>query len=492
MSKELSNGTIIKDTHGNQYRVIDKLSEGAQGKIYELENNLIAKVNYNRDNNRERTIKQLSWIMKRNIPQEARIAKPLAILEKPYTGYIMKRVPEDYVPLSKYINVNTKYKFTEWFNDITGGLKKRFQIANLLAKSLRCLHFEGLTYCDLSPENILISPKKNSVAIIDADNLMSTDIFTSEILGTPGYIAPELLLQAKQPNSLSDVYSFAVLFFELIGMGHPLVGDKILADSPEVEEEAKKGNSVYVNHPTDDSNRSKRATQLGIFLTDEMKDLFQRTFTIGLHNPYKRPALKEFIKAIESALDKLILCKSPNCGGAFLSNLDEGVKCPFCANVEERVDCLKFYRSTSVKGFNIIDCEKIGEFKKMSSVIETPYKMVINKEVTYLRKRHFDIDISLRADDKVLKVNKRGHKKYTVVKLDESLPIYIKVKGENKPMLMKVGEEYDFVFNKTAMALGVNSNLVDGSKLETDIQATGYKQHEDNGIFIREYVAIYY
>jgi len=491
MSCELDVGTIIKDIQGEEYKIIRKLSEGAQGQIYEVGNHKIVKINYDKNNNREKILRQLYWIMKQNIPAEARIAQPIAIIDEPYTGYIMKKVPEEYEPLSKYINFNSNYTFSEWFNDITGGLKKRLQIGVLLAKSLRSLHFEGLTYCDVSPANILVSPKKNSIAIIDADNLMATEVFTADIIGTPGYIAPELYSESRQPNSLSDVYSFAVLIFEMLCMGHPLVGDTILEDTPEAEEEAKRGESVYVNHPTDDSNRNSRVSALMILLTDLIKSLFEQTFIKGLHNPSSRPSLKEYGDALEEALDQLVVCKNPDCGGAFLYESDKGMRCPFCKHVEDSVDHLKFYRKINVKEFELSDYRNIGEMKQLEPVIDNSYTVVINKEVTYIRKRHFDYNIHERANDKVLKLMKLGAKTYEIAAIDDTLPLYIKRRGKSA-VLMKSGMNYDFIYNNTAILFKPNSNLIDGSELKMDSYKTGCNSVGESDVNIVEYVAIYY
>lgn len=491
MSCELEAGNIIKDLQGREYKIIRRLSEGAQGRIYEVDNNRIAKVNYVKSDNRDKILKQLNWIMKQNIPDEARIAKPLAILENPYTGYIMQKVPEDYEPLSKYIKINSNYAFSEWFNDVTGGLKKRLQIGILIAKSLRSIHFEGLTYCDLSPSNILVSPTKNSIAIIDADNLTATGVFLADILGTPGYIAPELFSDSRQPNSLSDAYSFAVLLFEMLCLGHPLVGDSIIEDIPEVEEDAMKGNAVYVNHPEDDSNRNSRVSKLMIFLTEKLKELFNQSFNEGLHNPINRPSLKDYIDALEEALDQLVACKNPECGGTYLYINDQIVRCPFCKREENNVDHLKFYRKINVKGFELIDSGNIGQMKDFEPLVDNTYLLVINKEITYLRKRHFDTFIHANADDKVLKIIKRGPKVYTAMALDSKLALYIKNKGK-KPTLMIVGQEYDFLYADTAILFKPNSNIIDGGALEMDSFRNGCNPNAEGDMIILEYVAIYY
>jgi len=491
MSCELETGNIIKDIQGREYKIIRKLSEGAQGRIYEVDHNRIAKVNYVKSDNRDRILKQLNWIMKQNIPDEARIAKPLAILENPYTGYIMQKVPEDYESLSKYIKINSKYSFSEWFNDVTGGLKKRLQIGIQIAKSLRSIHFEGLTYCDLSPNNILVSPTKNSIAIIDVDNLTATGIFSPDILGTPGYIAPELFSDSRQPNSLSDAYSYAVMLFEMLCLGHPLVGDSIIQDTPEAEEDAMKGNAVYVNHPENDTNRNSLVSKMMIFLTEKLKELFDRSFNEGLHNPLCRPSLKDYIDVLEEALDQLIVCKNPECGGSYLYNNEETVKCPFCKNEVDNVDHLKFYRKTNVKGFELIDSDNIGQMKDFEPVVDSTYLLVINKEIIYLRKRHFDTFIHANADDKVLKIIKRGPKAYTVTALDSKLALYIKNKGK-KPALMTVGQEYDFLYAETAILFKPNSNLIDGGALEMDSFRTGCNPTDASDMIVLEYVAIYY
>lgn len=260
-------GSSVYDLEKREYSIIKKIGEGAQGIVYESKDGFIIKINHTVKVQRKELVDRYKWIIKKKVPKETRVVLPIAILKEPHTGYVMVKV-KGHIALDNYITPSKKVPLPEWYNYVTGGLKKRLEIGALLAKSLRNLHVFGLTYCDLSPSNVLVASKKNSIALIDPDNLTSTGMFNQAILGTTGYIAPELFKGTTQPNSLSDTYSYAVILFEMLRLGHPMLGDKVLDGSPEEEEEALKGNGVYIDHPEDDSNRNSKITMTEVLLSD--------------------------------------------------------------------------------------------------------------------------------------------------------------------------------------------------------------------------------
>ncbi len=84
------------------------------------------------------------------------------------------------------------------------------------AHGLKYLHSKNIIHCDIKPENILIN-NEGMVKIIDFSLAKTKNqrmlSFSSNIEGTPAYLAPEQLLK-KKASSASDVYSLAVVIFE--------------------------------------------------------------------------------------------------------------------------------------------------------------------------------------------------------------------------------------------------------------------------------------
>lgn len=405
-------GKEVYDLEGRPYKIIRKIAEGAQGVVYESDDNLMIKINYTQNVTREELVKRYKWIIRQKITPKARIVLPIAILDKPYAGYVMKKV-RGHVPLEKYILPSQTVSLPEWYNYVTGGLKKRLEIGALLGKSLRNLHISGVSYCDLSPSNVLVAENKASTVLIDPDNLTSTTLFNNSILGTPRYIAPELFDGNRQPNSLSDIYAYAVILFEMLRLGHPMLGEAVLNGTPEEEEEALKGNAVYIEHPDDKSNCNPALDMTRCLVTEELSQLFEKVFVEGISRPIKRPNLNEFRWACVRARDQLVQCSNIECKATFYYEEKEN-KCPWCGTVHNKVRKLSFLRSTNVREYRVLDLEKIALHKWEDKQLKIPsyksYELILNEGVQGIYRHHFDTTIELEQDAIILalKLEKNG------------------------------------------------------------------------------------
>ena len=82
------------------------------------------------------------------------------------------------------------------------------------------LHNAGLAHSDLSPNNVLVDPTQGTSIVIDVDSLVVEGLFPPDVVGTKGYIAPEVLAtvhlplqdsRAELPNMRTDLHALAVL-----------------------------------------------------------------------------------------------------------------------------------------------------------------------------------------------------------------------------------------------------------------------------------------
>lgn len=110
--------------------------------------------------------------------------------------------------------------------DARGALDARdlFELADQLADALEAVHSAGVVHRDLTPSNVLISA--HGPVLIDfglAQNLGDARATrTGFVMGTPGYLAPELL-DGAEPGPDTDWWSWAaVLVFA--GTGRPPFG----------------------------------------------------------------------------------------------------------------------------------------------------------------------------------------------------------------------------------------------------------------------------
>ncbi|HYW32101.1 MAG TPA: lipopolysaccharide kinase InaA family protein [Gemmatimonas sp.] len=190
----------------------------------------------------------------------------------------------------------------------TGSLLTRLQIGVRLARAVRRLHMAGLAHADLSNKNVLVDPKGGDACIIDIDSLVVPGVAPPAVLGTPGYIAPEVLANKAQPSIATDKHALAVLLYELLLERHPLQGKRVNSPrSAEEDETLSMGaRALFVEHPTDRSNPSVKPitvpyTRLGPYLAR----CFSRTFVDGLHAPVKRADAAEWELALYRTMQLL-------------------------------------------------------------------------------------------------------------------------------------------------------------------------------------------
>jgi len=110
-------------------------------------------------------------------------------------------------------------------------VKKAIYIAWQIARGLEYAHERGVIHRDIKPSNIMIM-KNNEVCIIDFGISITT---TSQRLtnpgmtmGTPEYMSPEQC-QNKNVTLQSDIYSFGIVFYEMLAGDPPFVGGPSLS-----------------------------------------------------------------------------------------------------------------------------------------------------------------------------------------------------------------------------------------------------------------------
>lgn len=369
-------GIEVLDLEKNSYKLVRQVGFGAQGTVYEDETGewIIKLLHKHNAVQTDEMVRRYSWICRQQLPKE--LVKPYSLLAPPYVGYVMKKV-RGHEPLSRYISQPKGSSLSTWYNQETGGLRKRLYLGAMMANAFSKIHLAGLAYCDISPTNILIGKKRMSVCLIDPDNLSASGKAESLVMGTPRYIAPELLNRLFQPNPLSDVYSYAVILFEMLCLGHPLLGDSVHEADPEEEERALAGLYPYIGHPEDDSNRSSRILPPNMMLTQRLRELFEQMFVAGLHNRMKRPSLRDFYLACMEGAEIAVECQS--CKATYyFDKIHRETKCIWCNAVQPMESHMKFIQYIG-KPADI----PAGPLKKEQGIL------VLRPGSNVLSKRHF-------------------------------------------------------------------------------------------------------
>lgn len=268
----------------------------------------------------------------------------------------------------------------------------QLQICLNMARAVRRMHAAGLAHSDLSYKNILVDPSTGRACVIDIDGLVVPGKYPPDVVGTPDFIAPEVMATRflpltdkarKLPQISTDKHALATLIYMNLLFRHPLRGSKVRDLDPAKDEELSMGkDALFIEHPTDKSNRPKLshldASELPQRNVEAMpytlcgpylKELFDRAFMDGLHNPAARPTAADWETAILKTLDLLQPCSNPDCEAKwFAFDNTRSPKCPFCG--------------TAFKGhlpvLNLYYSPKDGVFKP-----ENHRLMVYNKQTLY-------------------------------------------------------------------------------------------------------------
>jgi serine/threonine protein kinase len=264
------------------------------------------------------------------------------------------------------LGIKGKEKEGKWF--AAANLRQRFidprelgdwlthlKICVLLSRAVRRMHSAGLAHSDLSYKNVLVDPSKGQACVIDVDGLVVPGKYPPDVVGTPDFIAPEVVKTShldktdpsrKLPCRETDLHALAVLIYMYLLYRHPLRGGKVHdIDDEQRDESLSMGEkALFVEHPTDPSNRIKTAnakpTELpwadtqkipysitGPYLTA----LFDRAFISGLHHPAERPSANEWETALVKTVDLVQPCKNPQCAQKwYVFDNSTQPKCPFC------------------------------------------------------------------------------------------------------------------------------------------------------------------
>lgn len=300
---------------------VGKLDEGGQGEIWHV-----------RQNDRDRALKRyhkesataeqraiIEHLIQTGAPSGIahRFAWPLEIVQLAdgsFIGYLMPLID-----ISRFIS----------FEDIEAGdaphpgFRVLFELCRQLAECFRKLNIEGLCYCDISKNNFFFSPETGEVILCDNDNIVVDNSGMGGALGTPEYMAPEVVKNESKPSTVSDQHSLSVLLFLLLCGGNPFHGlmeHNIHVFDGDASEYIYGQEALFVFDPSDARNRLPDIPgyrHVGAFweiLPRHVQELFLRAFVQGSHNPAMRVTAMEWMEMFSqmSALLRVCSCGAEN------------------------------------------------------------------------------------------------------------------------------------------------------------------------------------
>lgn len=312
MNQLLKKGQVIQLDNGESCKVKDFLGSGGQGEVYsaELKGQSAA----------------LKWYFPQNATNEQhaaleellKIGTPSAIFLFPLHltsfnpgasfGYLMPLRQPNYKNTSDLLKRRIEPSF------------RHLLIATIqLVDGFAQLHAKGLCYRDISFSNFFIDPDTGDILICDNDNVAVNNTQITGVVGTPRFMAPEIVRRDANPNSDSDRFSLAVLLFYLLMLHHPLEGKKE-ADIKCMDLPAMNklfgSEPLFIFDPNNTSNRPVPGYQDNALVYWQLypqfiKEIFTRSFTNGLRDVNSRVRESEWLRQLLRLKDAIIDC---SCG----------------------------------------------------------------------------------------------------------------------------------------------------------------------------------
>jgi eukaryotic-like serine/threonine-protein kinase len=311
------------------FKVTKELGRGSQGTVYEvLKSNgeTIALKAYpasyiNRDRNLEARIRELVYI---GSPHSS-FLWPNEFLEltdgaSTFKGYTMPIRAKRFISSTTLMSGKLEVDF-----------RSLIHACRNLSEAFFHLHSQGLCYKDLSFGNFFFDPANGECIICDIDNIC----YSGEdggVLGTPGFMAPEIVTGQQRPSAASDLHSLAVLIFYMLYINHPLEGKteitiKIMDDI--ARRKVYGSEPLYIFDPRDTRNRPDpdihaNALTMNEILPKRLKQVFEKAFVNGLKDPNYRVVESEWQLVLDDVLETLGHCSL--CGQeVFLDGLFPGL-----------------------------------------------------------------------------------------------------------------------------------------------------------------------
>ena len=110
----------------------------------------------------------------------------------------------------------------------------RRRVFEQLLQAVAYIHRSGIVHNDIKPENILITRADNDVRLIDFGLADDDAHYLARTLGcTPLYASPELLMQEKDIDARSDIYSLGMIMHDIFANRHLRIAGRCLCAQKE-------------------------------------------------------------------------------------------------------------------------------------------------------------------------------------------------------------------------------------------------------------------
>ena len=310
MLQMLKPGETLNLVNGATCRVHGLIGSGGQGEVYEVElgsSRYALKWYYPHCADHKQLV-GLQDLVKRGAPSD-QFLWPMDVIVGPdgnSFGYLMRLRSKEYKSINDLMTRKAEPSFRTLCN-----------VGIQLTDNFLRLHMQGLCYRDISFGNVFFHPDSGEVLICDNDNVAVDGDEECSVLGTPRFMAPEIVRGKAKPSSDTDRFSLAVLLFYMFMLHHPLEGKREMEihsmDLPAMRRLYGE-QPLFIWHPVDRSNAPVPGYQdnaliyWGIY-PEALKTLFIQAFTDGLDDAKNgRVRESQWRKAFRHLRDSLFHC----------------------------------------------------------------------------------------------------------------------------------------------------------------------------------------
>lgn len=173
------------------------------------------------------------------------------------------------------------------------------------------MHMAGLAHSDLSYKNVLVDPAGGHASIIDVDGLVVPGRFPPDVVGTPDFIAPEVVMtshlpaqdkQRKLPSINTD--------------RHALRCSSTCTSSIAIRCAAARSTTARTRRATKPCRWAKERSGSRIpgpyrVAGPYLRPLFESAFGDGLRNPISRPTAGDWEDALVKTIDLIQPAATP-------------------------------------------------------------------------------------------------------------------------------------------------------------------------------------
>lgn len=310
---------LTAESSGSPCVIKDLIGAGGQGEVYRglLDGEEVAVKWYYPNWSTAQQRRSLELLIGKGSPSDRFLwpSDMVSVAGNPSYGYLMPLRPPRFRSMTDLLKGRIEPTFRA---RATAGLQ--------LAHSFHQLHSRGLCYRDISAGNVFLDPATGDIAICDNDNVGVDQEGVGGVMGTPDFMAPELVRNEGVPNTQSDLFSLSVLLFYIFHIHHPLYGKRLLAiRSLDLKSRVKLCGEepVFIFDPTNASNEALpwekdptgeaggNAYDLWRIYPEFLREKFLQAFTVGLKDPKNGRVRETEWKVVMAQLrDDIAYCPS--------------------------------------------------------------------------------------------------------------------------------------------------------------------------------------